>query len=87
MNYAHCFIVGFGLTEMSPLTHANPSENYRYDSSGFAVPNTEYKVGMSATTVVRCLLAAIVARCLLAATVARCLLSPAYILATVHLGS
>ena len=50
LNYAHCSTVGFGLTEMSPLTHANPSENYRYDSSGFAVPNTEYKVGMLAAT-------------------------------------
>ena len=40
----HCFSVGFGLTESSPTTHVNPSDNYRYDSSGVAVPNTEYKV-------------------------------------------
>ncbi|KAI0235160.1 4-coumarate--CoA ligase 2 [Lamellibrachia satsuma] len=35
---------GYGVTETSPITHANPRENYRYDTSGLAVPNTEFKV-------------------------------------------
>ncbi|KAK2183595.1 hypothetical protein NP493_305g00010 [Ridgeia piscesae] len=35
---------GYGLTESSPVTHVNPSKNYRYDTVGLAVPNTEFKV-------------------------------------------
>ncbi|KAI0230957.1 4-coumarate--CoA ligase 1 [Lamellibrachia satsuma] len=35
---------GYGLSETSPTTHVNPRENYRYDTSGLAVPNTEFKV-------------------------------------------
>ncbi|KAK2172809.1 hypothetical protein NP493_926g01032 [Ridgeia piscesae] len=35
---------GYGLTETSPLTHVNPGENYRYETCGLAVPNTDYKI-------------------------------------------
>ncbi|KAI0210845.1 4-coumarate--CoA ligase 1 [Lamellibrachia satsuma] len=34
----------YGLTESSPITHVNPRENYRYETCGFVVPNTDYKV-------------------------------------------
>ncbi|KAI0228793.1 4-coumarate--CoA ligase 1 [Lamellibrachia satsuma] len=35
---------GYGLTEASPVTHSNTRDNYRYDTCGLDVPNTEYKV-------------------------------------------
>ena len=35
---------GYGLTESSPVTHANPTSNFRYDTIGVAVPGVEYKV-------------------------------------------
>ena len=43
-KYVTEHILGYGLTETSPLTHCNPSENYRYDTVGLAAPNTEFKV-------------------------------------------
>ena len=35
---------GYGLTESSPLTHANPPSGNKYDTIGVAVANVEYKV-------------------------------------------
>jgi len=38
------FRQGYGLTETSPLTHANAPENNKYHTVGLAINNTEFKV-------------------------------------------
>ena len=37
-------VSGYGLTETSPVTHANPYNNHKYETIGVAVPNIEFKV-------------------------------------------